>query len=177
MMKRTALALVLVLVGGAVFASGAQEDAAPGYGYGAGPGYAPRGGYNPGYAPGPAVAAEQTELTGTFDEVNGFPVIRANGKTYAVGVPGYRWMDVDLEPGDQVTVTGFLFEEAEDINGHLRVTTATINGTEYDLGAPRGWDRGGWHQDGWHRGGFGRGRGHGMMHPGYGPQGPMGRGW
>ena len=176
-MNRTTLALVLVLVGGAAFASGAQEDAAPGY--------------TPGYAPGPAVAAEQTELTGTFDEVNGFPVIRANGKTYAVGVPGYRWMDVDLEPGDQVTVMGFLFEEAEDINGHLRVTTATINGTEYDLGAPRGWHRGGWDQGGWHRGGGPR-RGHGMMHPGYGgrgyggpgygtpgygPQAPMGRGW
>jgi hypothetical protein len=168
MMKRTALALVLMVVGGAVFASGAQEDAAPGY------------------APGPAVAAEQTELTGTFDEVNGFPVIRANGKTYAVGVPGYRWMDVDLEPGDQVTVTGFLFEEAEDINGHLRLTSATIDGTEYDVTAPRGaWGRGGWS-------GGGPGRGHGMMHPGYGgrgyggpgygapgygPRAPMGRGW
>jgi hypothetical protein len=140
-MKRTAFFLVLVMVGGAAFASGGQEEAAPGY------------------APGPAVAAEQTELTGTFDEVDGYPVLRVGGKTYVVGVPGYRWIDIDLEPGDVVTVEGFLFEESEPIDGHMRITGATIDGTEYEIAPPR---RGGWghgRHGGPHHGGYNRGGG------------------
>ena len=145
-MKRTAMVLVLAMVAGAVFASGAQEDAAP---------------VAPSYG-GVRVPAGETELVGTYDEIDGAPVIRVNGKTYTAGVPGYRWLDIDLEPGDEVAVSGYLFEETESIDGHLRVTTATIDGTEYDLGAPGMWrgPAGGPHH------------GYGMMQP-YGGRGGM----
>jgi hypothetical protein len=90
-------------------------------------------------------------------------------------------MDLDIEPGDEVTVSGYLAEEVEDVNGHLRVTSAEIDGTEYEVTPPR-YGMG-------PAGGYGRhgyGHGHGMwsgnrMHgrggrwatpgQGYGPQG------
>lgn len=152
-MKRTAFALVLLVVGGTLFASGAQENARP--------------------APGatPLRSVSETELTGTYDEIDGFPVIRAGGKTYAAGVPGYRWMDIDLEPGDEITVTGYLFEETEPISGHMRVTSATIDGTEYQV-APVGRSGAGqWGGRRGHRGPhMGGPRGYGQ--PGYESQTP-----
>jgi uncharacterized protein YdeI (BOF family) len=152
-MKRAAFILVMALVAAAVFASGQSSDAGRES--------------TPGYAPGPAVAAEQTELTGTFDEIDGYPVLRVGGKTYAVGVPGYRWLETDLEPGDEVSVRGFLFEESEPIDGHMRLTAATIDGTEYEIAPPRsrGWGSGPHHGRGWHRGGGYRG-GPGGRYPG-----------
>jgi hypothetical protein len=112
--------LALGMIGTAAFAAGTAEDGRPG---------APEG---------PATRwAEETTLTGTFQEADGYPMLEVDGKTYSVGVPGYRWIDVDLEPGDEVTVTGYLFEEARENDGHLRVTSATIDGAEYQLAPPR----------------------------------------
>lgn len=141
-----------MVVAGALFASGAQETIGP----------AP--------ATTPLRSVSETELTGTYDEIDGFPVIRVDGKTYAAGVPGYRWMDIDLEPGDQVTVSGYLFEETEPINGHLRVTSATIDGTEYQVapGGRRGPAAGQWDgRRGPHMGGP-QGYGPQTLAPGYG---------
>jgi hypothetical protein len=85
-------------------------------------------------------------------------------------VPGYRWIDVDLESGDEVTVTGHLFEESPDTDGHLRVTSATIDGTEYRVAPPRAAYGPRWSG---RPGAYGRGiHGPGM----YGP-GRMGGGW
>ncbi len=197
-MKRVALVLVLAMVGGALFASGTQEDVAPGT-FGPGgtrPGFAGPGMAGPGAAgPGVAAPAAETEMVGTYDEVDGYPVIRVNGKTYTAGVPGYRWLDLDLEPGDEVAVKGYLFEEIESLDGHVRVTSATIDGTEYDIAPPRtaqtrGWGphhgygmmgpRGGWQGM---RGPQGYGPQQGYAPPGYGRQAPApapgysGRGW
>ncbi len=151
-MKRAALVLVLAMVGGALFASGVQEDAAPGV----------------------AAPVAETEMVGTYDEVDGYPVIRVDGKTYTAGVPGYRWLDLDLEPGDEVTVRGYLFEETESLDGHVRVTQATIDGAEYDIAPPRTAETSGWgpHHGYGMMGPRSRGGGPGMRgQQGYGPQG------
>ncbi|MFP4066616.1 MAG: hypothetical protein ACOCXE_05605 [Spirochaetota bacterium] len=148
-MKRTALVLILVAVAAAMgFAGGAQEQ-----------------GDADGVAPAPAEAetgtgaqaearpearvrvpfqarvrtpaeVEETTVTGTYDEADGYPVLRVDGEIYSVGVPGYHRFDVNLEPGDEVTASGYLFEESADIAGHLRVTGARLNGTDYEFEAP-----------------------------------------
>ena len=134
-MKRSAFVLVFAMIGIAAFAAGTQESAAP--------------------APGAAAAGEVTTLTGTYDEIDGYPVIRVDGKTYSAGVPGYRWVDVGVEPGDEVSVEGYLFERSESTDGHIRVSSAEIDGTRYDVTAP----------------GYGYGRGHmSAGDPGYGPR-------
>ena len=171
-MKRAALVLVLAMVGGALFASGVQEGSAPG---GVGPGAVGSGGARSGFAgPGVAVPAAETEMVGTYEEVDGYPVIRADGKTYTAGVPGFRWLNLDLEPGDEVTVRGYLFEETESLDGHVRVTQATIDGTEYEVAPPRTAQtsgRGPHHGYGM-MGSRSRGGGPGMRgRQGYGPQG------
>lgn len=166
-MKRVALVLALAMVGGALFASGTQEDVAPGT-VGPGgtrPGFAGPGFSAPGVAgPGVAAPAAETEMAGTYDEVDGYPVIRVNGKAYTAGVPGYRWLDLDIEPGDEVTVKGYLFEEIGSLDGHVRVTSATIDGTEYNIAPPRSAQTRGW----------GPHHGHGMMGPRGGWQGMRG---
>lgn len=141
-MKRTAFVLVFVMIGIGAFAAGTQEPAAPAAGFGA-------------TQQGTAQAAdgEVTTLTGTYDEIDGYPVLRVDGKTYSAGVPGYRWVDADLEPGDEVRVEGSLFEQSESTDGHIRVSSVEIDGESYDLGAA------------------GYGPGHmSTAGPGYGPQ-------
>ena len=138
-MKRTAFVMVLVLLATVAFASGVQEQEgtsrAGGPGATAfGPGRGPAAG---GYRMDALTDAQETEVTGIYDEIDGFPVLRVDGKTYTVGVPGYRWLDVDLEPGDEVTVKGLRLEEVESIDGHIRVSSAVIDGTEYEIGPSR----------------------------------------
>jgi hypothetical protein len=199
-MKRIAFVMVLVLLATVAFASGMQEQegtspaggrAVAGGGPGTGavtdetrsPGWGPVGHSHRLDA---LTQAEEAELTGIYDEIDGYPVLRVGGRTYSVGVPGYRWLDIDLEPGEEVTVEGLRLEEVESIDGHIRVSSAVIDGTEYEITPPGFGGRPG------HRpygrlpvAGYGphAGRRYGM-HPGYGHYdmhgrpgyGPWGRG-
>lgn len=122
-MKRTILALVLmgvVALGGA-FATGQSESwQTDGFG-------------------------EETSLKGTFTLVEGFPALETSAGTYTLGAPRAAWVASTIEEGTEMEVEGYLitepagprgYREAPASAGHLRVTSATIDGETYDVTGP-----------------------------------------
>lgn len=150
-------ALVLIL-GTALFAEGAQERTAP-----------------------PFDDADEITLTGTID-ISRFPaVLTSGGEEYLVMVPPFMVDGIEIENGQQLSLTGYAhegygrFSSGEKV---IAVTSAVINGEEFEVERP---DFGGRFIDG--PMGYG-GPGRGFMHGGYmhggryaGPQGRPGTQW
>jgi hypothetical protein len=89
----------------------------------------------------PEFAEEITELTGqVYLEADEFhPVLRSGSKEYELMAPRWQAIDADIEEGETVTVKGYLVEGApccdeDDEGAHLFVTTAVIDGKEYEVG-------------------------------------------
>ncbi len=121
-----------------------------------------------------AATAEKLTLTGNVyvqDKIH--PVLKSGGKEYELMVPYYLIAQIDLKEGSEITIEGYTVDgicrrpQAEDAGDDIdvRVTKATINGKDYDLGQYYGPMMGG-------RAGYGRG---GMMRGGGGAWGPGAR--
>jgi hypothetical protein len=136
--------VLILAIAGLAFASGQKEPAAT-----AG-----------------AATAEKLTLTGNVyvqDKIH--PVLKSGGKEYELMVPPYLVAQIDLKEGSQITIEGYTVQgmgwhqqvEGTDDDIDVRVTKATINGKDYDLGQYYGPMMGG--QAGYGRGGMMRGRG------------------
>lgn len=95
--------------------------------------------YGPGYRWSDA-SRQSLELTGKVSLKEDFhPVLDVSGTKYALMVPGWRWLDVDVSEGQTVTVRGYSVEGAPcdgDEEAAVFVTSAVIDGKEYQ--APDG---------------------------------------
>lgn len=167
-MKKIAVTLILLsLTGMALFAEGSQEETTwePGSGY-MGRGYATenqmpmRGGMSSNQGSwGPAgmgyadqnFNAESITLSGKIDltDVN-LPKLTVGENTYELMVPYRMDYDIDINNGDEITITGFEvpgYRKSTDSNlSNLMVTGATFEGKEYNLdmlnNGPMGYNRG-----------------------------------
>lgn len=122
-MKKTLVILITALTAATIFAAGQKEDDSQSY-------------FDRDY--------EEVSLTGTLEEVDGWPALSADGKTYLVMAPMYRFNNDTLPFGEKVSLTGiitqpgpwgrFNIEEQENVDGHFMVRTAEYNGETIDLG-------------------------------------------
>jgi hypothetical protein len=115
-MKRTFLFSAMVLIlGTALFAEGARET------------------------PGRFDDSQEVTLTGTID-ISRFPaVLTSDGEQYLVMVPPFAVEGIEIENGQQLTLTGFAheaygrFRSGEKV---IAVTSAVIDGEEYEVERP-----------------------------------------
>ena len=116
-MKRTFLFTAMVLILGAgLFAEGAQEQTAPRFD-----------------------DEDEVTLTGTID-ISRFPaVLTTGGEEYLVMVPPFMVEDIEIENGQQLTLTGYAhegygrFSSTEKV---IAVTSAVIDGEEFEVERP-----------------------------------------
>ena len=65
-----------------------------------------------------------------------FPEITSGGKTYELLVPPQAVYEIDVKPGDTITVEGILVDShmsADEDKTTLRVTKAIVDGEEYEV--------------------------------------------
>ena len=122
-MKRTALAVVMMVSAVALFANGAQEND-----------------WEPTWNP--------VEMTGTVSIVDDYPVLTANGRTYLLGAPRAAWYLDEVEDGQSITVRGHLIDEPAvevdvETDAHIAVDQAVVDGEVYPIGRMAAFGRGG----------------------------------
>ena len=157
-MKRVLIvaALMAVVSGGIVFATGQAEE--------------PQTPWQQGYFD----TAESVTLRGSFTLAQGFPALQTGEGTYTLGAPRAAWIAQSIEEGTELEVEGYLIEQIqgarggwtlvpENVEGHVRVVEATLDGKTYVLDGGYG-----------PMGGPGMMGHRGMMHGGYGPRGGYG---
>ena len=116
-MKRTLLLTAMVLILGAgLFAEGAQERTA-----------------------GRFDDADKVTLTGTID-ISRFPaVLSSGGEQYLVMVPPFAVEGIEIENGQQLTLTGYAHEGYGRFSSDekvIAVTSAVIDGEAFEVGRP-----------------------------------------
>lgn len=127
---------------------------------------------------------EEVSLQGTFTIEEGFPALETSEGVYSLGAPRAAWVASRLEEGTALEVRGHLitepfgpmrgtFELSDDLEGHVRVTEATLDGETYQVAPEPGAGWGDYGRMGrWHGPHHGRGYGHmqgpGWNDPGYG---------
>ena len=88
---------------------------------------------------------EETSVKGSFTLLGGFPALETSEGTYTLGAPRAAWVASTIEEGTEMEVEGYLITEpagprgyggAPESAGHLRVTSATIDGETYDVELP-----------------------------------------
>jgi hypothetical protein len=129
-MKRTAMIVVLLMSAAVLFARGASEDDAQEYGRWSDD-------FDPAYE-----TREEIEVTGTFDLIDECPVIRTADGVYGISAPRGGWYVADLEVGTELELSGWLVDNSDraeiDVDGHILIETATVDGETIDLGPARG---------------------------------------
>mgnify|MGYP006298763145 CR=1 FL=1 len=116
---------------------------------------------------------QEVTMEGRFTLFDGFPALETEDGTYTLGAPRAAWVSDRLEEGAELEIEGYLVEEIrgprggwtlvpESVEGHVRVTEATLAGKTYvfdfghgPMGHPgmgRGWGR----HHGYGRHGYGR---------------------
>ncbi len=108
---RTALVLLVVLIGGSAFANGTREQAPVNAGTG--------------------IAGVQTSTAGVLDITDGEVLLVTDEGTYTLSTQGGRLIDLSDKDGEQVEINGILSSCetcVNDYDGHLFVTSAAIDG-------------------------------------------------
>ncbi len=129
MKKMLAFVLFGLILGGALFAEGTRETDT--------------------WQRGRAWTApsQEVSMTGTFSVEDGRMLLLADGKSYSLSAPGYRRFDLDLSEGEKISVSGSLIDCSGDCPydeaGHIRVSSAVIDGKNLELNAPGMMGRGG----------------------------------
>lgn len=152
-MKRqmTITLLLLFILSVSIYANGQNDDRY--YPMPGGPGY----GWN-------YDEQESLNLTGKLELKNGYPPYLLSGNVkYILMVPYHLLYELDIQDGEEISVTGYdtagHMWQWDDSEKALFVTSATIEGEEYNLSGFGGYMRGG-RGGRAGRGGFGRyGRG------------------
>jgi len=138
-MRRTAMIVMLLASATALFARGASEEAQT------------MGRFSDDFEPAQVVQREEVEITGTYDVIDGYPVIRVGDDVYTVSAPRGPIILDEIEVGAEVSITGWLNDdpanEEIDVDGHIVLDSATVNGEAIDLSVGRGGPRGMWSDD------------------------------
>ena len=132
-MKRVLILSVILLAATGVaglFAEGQVENDDQAYG---------RGRWNDS-----RVELEEVDMTGeVFFEDRDFPMLKTADGEYTLMVPRFYTDDIEIKEGQTITIKGFIgledgprgrFAESDETGDHVMVTSAVIDGNEYDLG-------------------------------------------
>ena len=151
-MKKFSIAMLLLLVGAALFANGTREPA---------PAIGPRL---------ERIQPESITANGTLHVTENAVVLTSPTGSYSLSAPGVSWLNIADLDGTAVEVDGILTPCDicdQDYDGHILIDRAVVNGEVYDFS-----NRGGYAQNGLRQPApaGAAGRGFSQPLPGYGPE-------
>lgn len=81
--------------------------------------------------------SEDTTLTGTLELTGEEVILNTSSGSYSLSAPTARFMDLESFDGKYIQIEGTLSQECDDCtngyDGHLFVTSASIDGQEYEF--------------------------------------------